>query len=110
MDPVYKELIFNSSPYPTMDVLSEKNFLVSLSKEDPLSKEELSTKHLIHFFVLSYHRSPNINGVSGAKSAVGNISLARFVKGVHSPFLRVPKQQVILKMGNYNFPCRIRCY
>jgi hypothetical protein len=36
MDPVYKELIFNSSPYPTGDVLFEKNFLVSLFEEDPL--------------------------------------------------------------------------
>jgi hypothetical protein len=35
MDPVYKELIFNSF-YPTGDVLFEKNFLVSLSEEDPL--------------------------------------------------------------------------
>jgi hypothetical protein len=35
MDPVYKELMLDSSPYPIGDVLSEKNFLVSLSEKNP---------------------------------------------------------------------------
>jgi len=65
-------------------------------------------KHPIHFL-----RYPTMEVrmpiVSQEQSPLqGDIPLVRFVRVIHSSFSRVLKQQMILKMGDCNFPSRIR--